>query len=505
MIDIDGNGLNIDKVMRVARFYEKVQVSDEAKEKIEKSRKVVEDIVNSDKIAYGIKTGFGELQNVIIPREDAKKLQKNLVLSHSSGVGEPFDTEIVRAAMLIRANALSKGYSGVRYEIVKTLVDMLNKGVHPIVPEKGSVGASGDLAPLAHIALVMIGGGYAEYDGKMLEGKEAMKRAGIETVELDAKEGLALLNGTTMMNAIASIVMYDSINIIKHAHISAAMSIEALRGSDRPFDERIHMLRPHRGQVLSAKNIRMLLENSEIIEKNRDRQVQDAYTLRCAPQVLGAVIDTMNYIKEIVESEMNSVTDNPLIFPEGDSISGGNFHGEPLAFAMDFLKIALTDMGNLSERRTFRLLDSKLSGLPPFLAKNSGLNSGYMIAQYASAALCSENKVLSHPSSVDTIPTSANQEDHVSMGMTASLHAKKVLENVERIVAIEMLCAAQALEFLDEKAGKGTEIAKEIIRKYVKSMDEDRPPHRDIHKIIEIIKTREILEEIEKKIGKIEV
>ena len=505
MIVIDGNGLNIDKVMRVARFYEKVQVSDEAKEKIEKSRKVVEDIVNSDKIAYGIKTGFGELQNVIIPREDAKKLQKNLVLSHSSGVGEPFDTEIVRAAMLIRANALSKGYSGVRYEIVKTLVDMLNKGVHPIVPEKGSVGASGDLAPLAHIALVMIGGGYAEYDGKILEGKEAMKRAGIETVELDAKEGLALLNGTTMMNAIASIVVYDSINIIKHAHISAAMSIEALRGSDRPFDERIHMLRPHRGQVLSAKNIRMLLENSEIIEKNRDRQVQDAYTLRCAPQVLGAVIDTMNYVKEIVEREMNSVTDNPLIFPEGDSISGGNFHGEPLAFAMDFLKIALTDMGNLSERRTFRLLDSKLSGLPPFLAKNSGLNSGYMIAQYASAALCSENKVLSHPSSVDTIPTSANQEDHVSMGMTASLHAKKVLENVERIVAIEILCAAQALEFLDEKAGKGTEIAKEIIRKYVKSMDEDRPPHRDIHKIIEIIKTREILEEIEKKIGKIEV
>jgi histidine ammonia-lyase len=505
MIVIDGENLDIEKVVRVARYGEKVRLSEKAIERIEQSRKVVEDIVNSDRIAYGIKTGFGELQNVIISKEDVKKLQRNLVLSHSSGVGEPFSTEIVRAAMLIRANALSKGYSGVRYTVVKTLVDMLNKGVHPIVPEKGSVGASGDLAPLAHIALVMIGEGYAEYNGKIMEGKKAMEMANIETLELEAKEGLALLNGTTMMNAIASLLVHDAINILKHAHISAALSMEALRASDRPLDERIHRLRPHKGQSFSAKNLRLLLKDIEIMEKNRYRQVQDAYTLRCTPQILGAVIDTVNYVKDVVEREMNSVTDNPLIFPDGDSISGGNFHGEPIAFAMDFLKIALTDMGNLSERRTFRMLDTKLSGLPPFLAKNSGLNSGYMIAQYVSAALCTENKVLSHPSSVDTIPTSASQEDHVSMGMTATLHAMKVLENVKNIIAIEMLCASQALEYVDGSSGNGTGIARGIIRNYVEELEADRPPYEDIEKIRKIVDTEEIVKDIENKIGKIEV
>ena len=505
MIVIDGENLNIEKVIRVARGMEKVGISPEAKDRIEKSRMAVEDIINSDRIAYGIKTGFGELQNIIIPQKDVKKLQKNLILSHSAGVGRPLDTEIVRAAMLIRANALAKGYSGVRYLVIKTLIDMLNKRVHPIMPEKGSVGASGDLAPLAHMAMVLIGEGVAEYKGEVMEGKKAMEKAGIDTIELEAKEGLALINGTPVMNAIASLAIYDSINLIKHAHISAAMSIEALKGSDRPFDERIHAVRPHKGQVNSAKNLRMLLKGSEIIEKHRDRQVQDAYTLRCTPQILGAVMDTINYVKGVVEVEMNSATDNPLIFPDGDSISGGNFHGEPLALAMDFLKIALTDMGNLSERRIFRLLDPKLSALPPFLTENSGLNSGFMIAQYSAAALSSENKVLSHPSSVDTIPTSANQEDHVSMGANAALHARKLLENVESIVAIELLCSAQALEYADEKPSEASTIAKSVIRKYVDPLKEDRPVYRDIEKIKELIKSGEITSEIENKIGKLVV
>lgn len=505
MIEIDGESLNIEKVVRVARHGERVEISREAVERIEASRKVVEDIVNGERIAYGIKTGFGELQNVIIPAKDVRALQRNIVLSHSSGVGEPLDREVVRAAMLIRANALSKGYSGVRYVVVRTLVDMLNKGVHPVIPEKGSVGASGDLAPLAHMALVMIGEGLAEYDGDILEGKEAMERAGIGIIELEAKEGLALLNGTTVMNALASLAVYDAINVVKHAHIAAAMSLEALKGSDAPFDRRIHAVRPHPGQTKSAANMRMLLKGSEIIEKHREGRVQDPYTLRCTPQVVGAVMDVVDYVKRVVEREMNSATDNPLIFPDGDSISGGNFHGEPLAFAMDFLKIAMTELGNISERRTFRLLDSKLSALPPFLTEKSGLNSGYMISQYVSAALASENKVLSHPSSVDTIPTSANQEDHVSMGMNAALHARKVVENTGRIIAIELMCGAQALEYVEERPGKGAEIARNIIRRYVEKLKEDRPPYRDIEKICDIIRREEITEEIEKKIGKFEI
>ena len=504
-MEIDGESLDIEKVIKVARYGEKVEISEKTREKVERSRKVVEDIVEGNRIAYGIKTGFGELQNVIIPKEDAKKLQRNIILSHSSGVGEPLSREIVRASMLIRANALAKGYSGVRYLIVRTLADMLNKGVHPVIPEKGSVGASGDLAPLAHMALVIIGRGNAEYKGEVLDGKEAMKRAGIETVELEAKEGLALINGTPVMNAMGAIAVYDSINLLKHAHVAAAMSLEALKGSDRPFDERIHRIRPHSGQIKSAKNMRMLLEKSGIIEKYRGERVQDAYSLRCIPQVFGAVMDTVNYVKKVVETEMNSATDNPLIFPEGDSISGGNFHGEPLALAMDFLKIALTDLGNISERRTFRLLDSKLSGLPPFLTEKSGLNSGLMLTQYVSAALASENKVLSHPSSVDTIPTSASQEDHVSMGANGARHALKVIENVEKIVAVELLCSAQALEFHKEIPGVGAKIGRDVIRKNIEKLDEDREPYIDMEKIYNIIKTSEIISEIEKNIGNIEI
>ncbi len=497
-VEIDVETLDIEKVVRVARDGEKVEISPKTMEKIERSRKVVENIVKSDVIAYGIKTGFGELQNVIIPGEDVKKLQRNIVLSHSSGVGKPLDREIVRATMLIRANALAKGYSGVRFVIVKTLADMLNKGVHPIIPEKGSVGASGDLVPLAHMALVMIGEGSAEYEGGVLDGKEAMERAGIETIELEAKEGLALLNGTTVMNAIAALTVYDAINLVKHAHIAAAMSLEAMKGSDKPFDERIHRVRAHPGQIKAAENMRMLLKGSEIIEKHRNNRVQDAYSLRCIPQVMGAIIDTLNHVKGVVETEMNSATDNPLVFPEGDSISCGNFHGETMAMAMDFLKIALTELGNISERRIFRLLDSKLSELPPFLTENSGLNSGLMLTQYVAAALASENKVLSHPSSVDTIPTSANQEDHVSMGANAARHALEVLRNTEKIIAIEFLCASQALEYHGDSPGESSAIAKHIIRNQVDKLGEERSPGTDIDKIVEIIRSKKITSEIEK-------
>ena len=505
MIEIDGESLDIEKVVRVARNFEKVKISEDAMKKMRASRKVVEDIVNGERIAYGIKTGFGYLQNVIIPPKDAKKLQRNIVLSHASGVGMPLSTEIVRGSMLIRANALAKGYSGIRPMVVEKLVKMLNTGVHPVIPEKGSVGASGDLAPLAHMALVLIGEGEAEYRGEILSGKEAMKKAGIPTVELDAKEGLALINGTPVMNATAALVLYDSINLMKNAHIAAAMSLEALNGLSLPFDERVQNVRAHRGQAKSAGNMRKLLKGSEICEMAQKKRVQDAYSLRCIPQVYGAIIDTIDYAKSTVEVEMNSATDNPLIFPEGDSISCGNFHGEPLALAMDFLKIALAEAGNISERRVARLMDENLSGLPPFLTENSGLNSGLMLTQYVAASLASENKVLSHPSSVDTIPTSANQEDHVSMGANAARHALEVLKNVEEIVSIEFLAASQGLEFQKYSTSPSTKAAFELIRKYVPRLKSDRPPYRDIKMIKKLIKSGEILTAVEKISEKIEI
>jgi len=445
MIVIDGESLKIEDVISVARFGEMVKIDEASLLKVQKSRSVVEKAVKSDRVVYGVNTGLGELVKVRIPKEKIRELQINLVRSHASGVGEYIPKDVIRASMLIRANSLLKGYSGVREEIIKLLVEMINSDIIPLVPRYGSVGASGDLAPLAHIALVMIGEGMASFKGEILEGKEALKRAGLEPVKLREREGLALLNGTAVMAAYGALAVYDAYQIMKNALISSAMSFEALHATDRALDERIMLARPHPGQIRVAAKLRTLLQGSKIVEKAREEKVQDAYTLRCIPQVYGAVLDTIDYARDVIEREINSATDNPLIFDE--PISGGNFHGEPIALVMDFLSIALTDLGNMIERRIARLIDSKLSNLPPFLIEDSGINSGLMIPQYTAASLSNRNKILAYPASVDSIPTSANQEDHVSMGMNSAQKLWEVVENVKYIVSIEYLCANQALHF----------------------------------------------------------
>ncbi len=450
MVLIDGENLKIEDVVKVARSGERVEIDEKAVLKVERSRKIVEEALEGDRVVYGVNTGLGELVRVIIPRDKVRELQVNLVRSHASGVGNALSEDVVRAAMLIRANSLLKGYSGVRIDVIKLLVDMINAHITPIVPMYGSVGASGDLAPLAHIALAMIGEGKVIYRGELMNGKEALQKAGLKPVELREREGLALLNGTAVMAAYASLAIHDSYEIVKNAIISAAMGFEALKGTDGALDERIMLARPHPGQIKIAEILRNILKGSKIIERARNEKVQDAYTLRCIPQVYGAVLDTITYAQEVVEREINSATDNPLIFDE--PISGGNFHGEPIALVMDFLSIALTDLGNMVERRIARLVDSKLSHLPPFLIEESGTNSGLMIPQYTAAAICNRNKILAHPASVDSIPTSANQEDHVSMGMNSAQKLREIVENVKYIVAIEYLCANQALYFTGASA-----------------------------------------------------
>ncbi len=492
MITIDGENLKIEDVVNIARNEVKVKIADSSIPKVLKSREVIEKILKEERVVYGINTGLGELVKVRIPEEKAKELQVNLVRSHSSGVGKYMDDEIVRAAMLIRANSLLKGFSGVRIDVIDTLVEMLNKNITPIVPKFGSVGASGDLAPLAHIALVMIGEGYAKFNGEVMSGREALEKAGIEPLKLQEREGLALLNGTAVMTAYASLAIYDSYEIMKNALLSAAMSFEALKGTDKALDERIMKARAHPGQIKVARIMRELLKDSKIVEKAREEKVQDAYTLRCLPQVYGAVLDTINYARGVVEREINSATDNPLVFDE--PISGGNFHGEPIALVMDFLAIALTDLGNMIERRIARLVDSKLSGLPSFLIENSGINSGLMIPQYTAAALCNRNKILAHPASADSIPTSANQEDHVSMGMNAAQKLREIIENVKYIIAIEYLSANQALHIAGYSS-QYTKIAMDAIN--IKKFTKDEVFSYHIENIKEKIDKGEITKGIE--------
>jgi len=490
---IDGERLTVQDVHRVARGYEKVGLAEECLTKIEDSRKIVESKLGSNETVYGINTGFGDLANVKIEHSKTKELQKNLVRSHASGVGDPLDEDVVRGVMLLRANTLAKGYSGIRFETVNTLIDMLNKGVHPVLPSQGSVGASGDLAPLAHMSLVLMGEGEALYEDKKLSGKEAMNKAGIEPVELQAKEGLALLNGTQVMTAIGVLALHDSKNLLKSALIAGAMSLEALKGTSTAFDERIHKVRPHPGQNKCAKILRRLLEGSEIIPSHKDcGKVQDPYTLRCMPQVYGTAFNAMSYVENVLKIEMNSANDNPLVFKNGDILSGGNFHGQPIALAMDIFGAAISEIGNISERTTDKLMYEEESGLPPFLAEDSGLNSGMMIAQYTAASLVSENKVLAHPASVDSIPTSAGQEDHVSMGTIAARHAKDILKNVQNTVAIELLAAAQALEFHDLDPGKGVKAAYDKIRTEIEPLERDRPLYEDIKSIRKMIASGEL-------------
>ncbi len=502
-IFIDGEHLTLEQVLLVARNKAVVKLHVSGKEKLLRSRKIVERIISSGEVAYGITTGFGKFSDVSISKEDCDTLQKNIIMSHSCGIGEPLPQEAVRAMMLLRANSLVKGYSGVRLELVELLLNMLNSGIHPLVPCKGSVGASGDLIPLSHIALAMIGLGEVEYSGKKMSSKDALQLAGLRPISLTAKEGLALINGTQYMSALGCLAVSDALELFKAASVAAAMSFEALEGIPNAFDPRVHEVRPHQGQRLCAQLMLRLLKGSEMMGRDKHKRVQDAYTIRCIPQVHGASLDAINYVKGVLETEINSATDNPLIFPNGgDVISGGNFHGQPLALALDFLAIAVSELGNISERRTERMVNPSLNGdLPPFLTRNGGLNSGLMLLQYAAASLVSENKVLSHPASVDSIPTSGNQEDHVSMGSIAAHKVRTVVENVSWVIAAEMLAASRGMEFISHKVGQGTGIAYRLIREKVPFKDADQILYEELNQVHDLLQSRLITMEVEKAVG----
>lgn len=500
-ININGKTLTLQELVNISRFNEKMYLDNESKDKVKKSREIVEIIERDKKVVYGITTGFGKFANVTISTEDLKTLQRNLILSHACGAGKPLQSDVVRAIMVLRANALSIGYSGIRLSTLETLIEMVNKNVIPIVFEKGSLGASGDLAPLSHMVLPMIGEGEAKYEDKVMPGKKAMEMANINIVELKSKEGLALINGTQVMTAIGALTLYDAINLIKISDIAAALTLEALRGIKDAFDIRTHNIRPHKGQLKTAENILKLTEGSTFITKQSELRVQDAYSLRCIPQVHGASKDAISYVEEKVLIEMNSVTDNPTILEDGDVISGGNFHGQPMALSFDFLGIALAELANISERRIERLINNQLNDLPSFLIENGGLNSGFMITQYAAASLVSENKVLAHPASVDSIPSSGNQEDHVSMGTIAARKSREILENVKRVIATEIMAACQAIDFREGLAlGKGTKIAYDIIRENIDFIKEDKIMYKDLDKITELITSEELLKRVEEKV-----
>ncbi|HEU5348191.1 MAG TPA: histidine ammonia-lyase [Ktedonobacterales bacterium] len=481
-------GLALADVVAVAREGAAVRLSPGAADRVATARAFIERIGAEERTVYGVTTGFGHLSSVKISSDKLADLQRNLIRSHASGVGEPFAPDTVRAVMLLLANSLARGHSGVRVAVIELLIGMLNAGVTPIVPKRGSVGASGDLAPLAHLALTLIGEGEAEYAGERLPGGEALTRAGLAPVTLSTKEGLALINGTHVMEACGVLALADAQRLVRVAEVAAAMSIEALLGSIVPLDARIHTLRPQPGQQQTAARLRSLLAESEINPSHADcGRVQDPYTLRCAPQVLGAARDALAYCAGVFDNELDAVTDNPLIFAQdGDVLSGGNFHGQPLALALDFLAIALAQVASFSERRTYGLLephvwDTGPNALKPFLTPEPGLNSGYMIAQYAAAALVNEIKVLAHPASIDSIPTSAGMEDFVSMGSTAAIKLQQLLPLAWRVIAIELICAAQALEFRKPlRPGKGVARAHTAVRQIVPALTADRPPSPDI-------------------------
>lgn len=507
MLSIDGRSLDLDHVVRVARGGEKVRLAPAAAKRVEEGRRTLEGILAHGTIAYGIKTGFGELEHVVISDEDAKRLQVNLLRSTAVGLGEPLPREVVRGALLLRANTLAKGHSGVRRSLVQLLLEMLNRGVHPVMPSRGSLGASGDLAPLAHLGLVLIGEGMAEVEGETLDGATALARGGLAPIRLEPKEGLALINGTAVMTAVGALTLADGFGLLKDAQVAASLSFEALRGSPAPYDDRYVRLKPQPGAREVAANMRRLLRDSEIIPSHAGpHRVQDPYSLRCIPQVLGAVRAALDFAATAVRIEMNAATDNPLLFPEeGDSVSGGNFHGQAVAMALDHVALAMVVLAGISERRTARLMDGRLSELPAFLTKRGGINSGMMIAQYVAAGYVSDNKVLAHPASADSIPTSANQEDYVPMGMSAALKARTALENAQRVVALEYLTAAQGLEFLRPlQPGRGPRAAAELIRTRVPPLEEDRPMSADVERIGSWMQGGELVAAAEKAVGQMD-
>lgn len=501
---IDGHSLTLSDLIRVARENAPVVISDEAMAKVNVASGLIKKWIDSNRIIYGVTTGFGDLANVKVDVERTSLLQENLIRSHAVGVGEPLPVQTVRAIMLLRLNGLTCGNSGITAETLSMMVNFLNLGITPLVPSQGSVGASGDLCPLSHIAVAMLGDGDVFYKGSTMSALEAMKQTGLKPIRLHPKEGLALNNGTAALTGLGALALYDALSLAKTADVIGALSVEALHGVPYAFDERTHGLRPHSGQVRVARNIRRLIEGSEIIEKFKGTRVQDAYSLRCMPQVHGASRDALDYVTGRIEVEINAVTDNPLIFPDSeDVLSGGNFHGQPIALPMDFFSIAVAELGSISERRTARMVDHHLSnGLPPFLIADSGLNSGFMITQYTQAAVVSENKTLCHPASVDSIPTSANQEDHVSMGYWASLKATRVLRNVEKVLGIEALSACQAIDFSRPlRLGRGTAAAWEAFRAHVPFIKKDCFLYPLESKAIELIQQGTLLDAVEAVTG----
>lgn len=504
---ISGNDLSVRDFIAVCRSSSMVRLDEDAKVRIARSREIVDDFVEREAVVYGVTTGFGKFSDVSITRDQSVQLQKNVIMSHAAGAGMPFPAEVSRGIMLLRLNNLAKGFSGTRLETVQTLVEMLNRGVHPVIPQKGSLGASGDLAPLSHMVLPMIGMGMAEYGGEILSGKEAMERAGIPLIELQAKEGIALINGTQVMTAVGSLALHDAWNLMKAADIAAALTFEACNGIVDALDLKVHRTRPHKGQMRTADILLQLLEGSEMTSRQGQLRVQDPYTLRCLPQIHGATKNALHYVREQVEVEMNSVTDNPIVFPETlEVISGGNFHGQPMAMSFDFLGIAAAELADVAERRIERLVNPALNyGLPGFLVENGGLNSGYMIVQYSAAALVSENKVLAHPACVDSIPSSANQEDHVSMGTIGARKAFDIVENVRRVLAMELMCACQAIDLRGKKRmGRGTQAAYDCIRRVVPSYVEDREVYPDINACEDLLRDLSLIDAVERAAGEID-
>ncbi|HEX9416787.1 MAG TPA: histidine ammonia-lyase [Gaiellaceae bacterium] len=505
---LTGEDLVVEDVWRVAVERAPIALGDVARDKMQAARELVERAVYGlQEHTYGVNTGFGRFHSISIPEAHTEELQLRLLRSHACGVGEPYPDEIVRASMLLRANALANGHSGARIETVELLVECLNRGVLPFVPSRGSVGASGDLAPLAHLALPLIGEGEASVDGDRLPGSEALARVGLQPIRLEAKEGLSLINGTQFMAAYGALGLVRARRLSRIADLSCALSVEALQGSRTSFMPQIHALRPLKGQIDSARNIFRLLEDSAVIEAHRwCDKVQDAYSLRCAPQVHGASRDLIDYVDYTVSVELNAATDNPLVLVEDDLlVSNGNFHGQSLAFALDAMAMAVAELANISERRIERLVNPQLSdGLPAFLTGDGGLNSGFMIPQYVAASLVSENKVLCHPASVDSIPTSAGQEDHVSMGNAAGLKAWTVLANAERALAIELLAGAQAIEFLAPlQPGVGGRATRSFVRGLSPRLEDDRPLAADIELVAEAIRDGSALRAIEAEVGEL--
>ncbi|MBI5581344.1 MAG: histidine ammonia-lyase [Deltaproteobacteria bacterium] len=503
---LDMEGMTIEALVAVARQGAEARLSAAAEARIAAGRKLVDRWVREERRIYGVTTGFGALSDVAISGKDTRRLQENILMSHAAGVGSLLDAETVRAVMTLRVKDFARGHSGIRLETAQRLLDLLNRGVVPVIPEKGSVGASGDLAPLAHLALVLLGKGEAFHNGRRMSGEAALKASGLAPIRLESAEGLALVNGTQVMTAIGALSVHDARQLSRLTDIAAAMTLEVLMGSRTEFNPKIHQVRPHPGQIAAAANMERITRGSEIISSHSDcSRIQDAYTLRCSPQVHGATKDAIAYCRRVIETELNASTGNPLIFAESEEfLLGGNFHGQPVALAMDFMGIAVAELANISERRIERLVNPMLSGLPAFLVSDGGLNSGFMIAQYTAAALVSENKVLAHPASVDSIPTSANKEDHVSMGTIAARKGREIVANTENVIAIELLCAAQALDlFTNLKPGEGTLAAYQAIRRVIPHLDTDRFLAADIAAMRDLMRNGAILGAVEERVGEL--